>query len=55
MQLLYDRNKQTSAGGYILPCSGRREKAMAGMCVMVRMIILDIEIIVNMFIDTICN
>ncbi len=44
---------QTSVGGCIHICSGRREKARAGMCVMAVVIMLDIKIIVNMFIDSI--
>jgi hypothetical protein len=53
LQLLYDLQRQTSVGGSIHSCSGRGEKAMAGMCVMVRMMILDIEIIVNKCIGSI--
>ena len=53
MQLLHDHNEQTCVGGSIHSCSGRRETAKAGKCVMAVVIILDITIIVNMYIDSI--
>ena len=53
MQLLYDQKEQTSVEGCVHSCSGRREKAKAGKCVVAVVIMLDIKIIVNMIIDSI--
>ena len=53
MQLLYDLQEKTSVGGCVQACSGRREKARAGMFMMTAVIIFDIKNIVDMLIDSI--